>query len=613
VHLFGFGRESVNFTATAQQLFLIACLYSKNRQAAESYLGNDAKIEIWVENESTYPPSWCLIRQGESDWFFVCEGTTNAVQFTDHIGGVFFREDFAGETFANGSWVQQLEGMYLRISEKYGTIPDGIWRFSGHSYGGAIAQLMAYQMLDLYPSREVEIIGIAQPRAMSIGYSGPDPKAYWRVSSAIDLVPETPPPWSSVFQVRWRNPLNWVRSAYVWNHYGTEYILQWDGSISDELQFPPENLPPYVSSTFPEVHYLPNYAGRLLAWESANGPFPIMREALDGVISVTQGSAPLRIPWELPQVIPGPDGNPVLIPWVDPNEERGFGMSLYKVTYNFRGRSGANWNESHVLQSSSGIDAASDVAVGTALVDARLAMLDSAYTLHGCVATDLAGNRVSRKRTIGLAGTYNPVGNKADIAGVAVSLKWFGALAGNKFSWVRGIVDDSGYVNPETGETILNADWNTALGNWRYRLSLNGFGWVPRVPVQAGVPITQYNPIMAVNGALYPGFAQLTLMNPVLATAGQYITISQADRKTLPGMNGRFKLLQAAGATCVIEYQVANNATISNPGGRISVYQEGAFNAYSGVAWVKVIGRRTKDSFSPSRASRSARGIRTAR
>ena len=613
VRLSNFGYLEINHLAMIEQLALIQLVYNSDVEGAKRAIGPENKLLAFRVRRNTYPPSWFLIKTDDERWFIVVEGSTNSTQFVFHATGTYFRDDYPPGGKVNGEFYGSWLKIWEEIKEDLGYQPTGRIHLSGHSYGGAIANIGGYWLLKEDPNCDVEIMTFGAPRALTTGVNTRKPDCNWRVESADDAVPTVPPSTLNLFTLLSRDPVEWLDLQYIWNHYGTPRVMQWDGSIGPTAPSQPEILGNLVEGQFPGVHLLSNYIGRVSLWWKNQGITPQAKYWIEIAQDAVYKISPKEEIFQLPQFIYRQDGFPILIPQGSQVKTGDFQMPEWKCVYRFTGKGGSVWDETHELGVGNTVDEAIASATATALLNARLAMLSPAYTLKGLRVSQVGLQRKGRPIYIGLSGTASTTSTRADIAGVAVSVKWFDDNSNFKFSWIRGITDDAVDVNAETGEVKFSAAFANALSNYTARLRAGSFGWRKRVPVTPGIPITNYNPILSVNGSTNPGYAVVTCLNPVLVASGSTVEFSTASPKTLPGFKGNFTVLQAAGNTLTVQYQVANDATIVDACGRLRVVQYQPFSRYFSSAAYDAIGRRTKNAFSQSRASQSARGVRKSR
>lgn len=237
--------------AAGQQLVLLRALYAEREAGARALLATDAQLVAWEEIEDySWPPSWCVIRDGNR-WFITLAGTTNLRQMGGHLLGTIAVADGPGpipsiegnviEGRPNGAWAALWDTLWPDIRAK---LPDDLAghqvHLSGHSYGGALAQLFASRLMRA-ESADVQVMTFGQPRVWTKGYKGPIPEVCYLLASPYDPVFASPPSYNAV----------WVGQLYGdvglggidvvrWQHYGEIVYLRADGADSPvKEQFEP--------------------------------------------------------------------------------------------------------------------------------------------------------------------------------------------------------------------------------------------------------------------------------------------------------------------------------------------------------------------------------------
>jgi hypothetical protein len=285
------------------------------------------------------------------------------------------------------------------------------------------------------------------------------------------------------------------------------------------------------------------------------------------------------------------------------------GSNTYKITWGFTEANGATFSEIYYTTASNPSQATLVDANGSA---SRLALLDPSCTWRTVRAADVNNARSTAQRVVNWVGTAkNSIGPAA--AGTAMVCQLVGVNGGSRKLWMRGIPAYFVTRNDESGRdyfvpAITNPFQAMIKGN-------ANFGYGMRSLTQ-----TQKYTIASVDGTVAPGFATITF-NPLPPAAAPIfqnpsrVVIGSADRKTLPGLNGHWTVLNGlnAGGSVVIRYQVAGNAKITLNCGTIK--QEGyggvsVFNpqqcqpAYWGT-------HTTRNPISNSRGARRAQRIRS--
>ena len=316
-----------------------------------------------------------------------------------------------------------------------------------------------------------------------------------------------------------------------------------------------------------------------------------------------------RLPATVPSV-----GGPV-VPVQDPSDfyyRYNGGDMYYDVIYGFRNFNGNAWTEKYICNASVSPTALVQLLTQPENINPRLAFLAASNRISLVTVRNRASSRLTDQSTVSRPGllAIAPT-DRADIAGTSIQYKWYGVNGSRRVNWMRGVMDSAVTVNNLTGEPTITIDTDTLCKLWVAACIRMGFGNLPRKKVDPLVPRTQYNRIVSVNGAVEPGYSTITCENDTLLTRGDRCTISLADGKTLPGLNGMWTVLAGAGKTFKVEYKTAQLENIAVNCGRMRVFEEDAFDLFAGAGFFNAVSRRTKNSFTRTRAGQSARGLRT--
>lgn len=311
--LSSYGAAQVDMTASAQALALIVAAYWDRQDAAQALIGADGSILLYQFRPQSWPPSLLLLKQPGPVYTIAMTGTTNIAQFGGHINGTFGRS-YLGQTLVNGQWAGAWDMVWAEvrplITEPLSTVTI---RLTGHSYGGAVATLGGLTLAQMDAPPKVQIMAYGAPQAVQAGYQGPVPDA-WGWWSYQDPVPGLPSGNTIVAIARtWGVPTSWFPEHFGWQHYGEQLPLGPDGTVGLGGATP-DPLPPGVSVGPTVEHSTVNYRGRLQAWWQSHGQEPVMGAALAITAGVQAGTFPQQITPGLPLSVPGPDGQPILIP-----------------------------------------------------------------------------------------------------------------------------------------------------------------------------------------------------------------------------------------------------------------------------------------------------------
>src|SRR5579863_8863154 len=123
---------------------LIDCIYHGRMDVIQLFCTNqNVKLIGFEIDPSTYPPDWAVFQDG-NNYLVVIAGTTNKAQWACHLGSGFYPfPDIVLNTtvvssFALGEALIEAKILNLIADRENATV-----RFTGHSYGAAIALIMA--------------------------------------------------------------------------------------------------------------------------------------------------------------------------------------------------------------------------------------------------------------------------------------------------------------------------------------------------------------------------------------------------------------------------------------------------------------------------------------
>lgn len=556
-----FGADSPNWVAAAQQVALIQSLYTQNREYALSCLAPGEELVVWQSNRDTWPPSYLCVKRGDSYWVTI-EGSTNNLQFGTHTYGAWVRQDFLGDSSVNGSWW----GATREIRGALPSLASGHWHFSGHSYGAACAAIIAMEVADARGSDAVELLTFAAPKYMTNGYSGSLPKPCWRVEATTDMVPSLPPFGSELVGTVWRNPLEWVRTDWFFWEYGDVIVLNSKGQVNGEL-YDRDARGEWNVIGFPESHYLRNYWGRLNARMLREGnPSPMLAQWMAKAKQAWFPESQQKVAVEYPGVIPGPTGEPVVIPTNDqPYFPTGGTMAVYQVNLVFEGQNKRTWREGHAVEATTAAAAAA-LLNDNDILGKRAAFLAKIYKIANVEAVNQEDPRDGTVRTAGVQGAISTT--KAETAGVAWNLGWF--LENNypqRWAPVRGFPDTVARYNNQTGTVEIEQAIQDAVREWVSAVKIRGFGSYQRLREVPTDPTLAKNYITSLNGDLTPGMTVITVAAAVNLGSARKVSIhlrGEDTKKALPGLHGNlFPVVATSGQTLTIPYTIPRGGVLA--------------------------------------------------
>lgn len=588
----GFGAGSTNWLAVAQQIGLIQSLYAGNRAYAESFLSSGEELVSFVRNRDTWPPSWLHVRRGDNH-FVAIEGSTNNYQFGGHVPGVWIREDFIGDSSVNGGWWDVTRGIMAQLPP----FSVGKWHFSGHSYGGAVAGIMAMELASDRGGGAVELMTFGTPKFMTNGYRGEIPSPYWRIEATTDYVPGLPPAGSELIGTVWRNPLDWLRTDWFFWDYGSPVIMNSKGEVNGAL-YDPSASGEFNVIGMPYAHYLSNYWGRANArMIRAGDTDPVLLLTMARAREGFGLSGQDQIPTGYPTIIQGPGFEPIEIP---ANQGFGFGgagMPVYSVNLVFVGKNQKTWRESHAVNAGTAISASS-LVVNNTVLSARTKFLSKLYRINEVEAVNLQDPRDGIVRTAGVEGQVSSV--KGETAGVAVSLGYEVADNGpQRWAPVRGFPDGAVRFDKDSGNTEIDAGVQGDILAYASALQRVGCGYYRRLREVPGDPTLAKNFVLSLNGDTTPGVTIVTTAAAFNAGGARHISLhirGVETKRALPGLSGNlYPIVSSAGSTVTIPYTMPRGGTIAPGAGSYLRAARFEFIAYSGaVEFGQVYARRTR-------------------
>lgn len=268
--------------AALQALLIIKGLYVKDADLLAEVAGLENRLALLhFYSEYTWPPGWCVYRSTDDRFFMFWAGTTNSVQWLGHVVGsgsapvgVIKDINFSpGKPQANLPWAAVAEEHLQAFIDELGPIPPGArFRCAGHSYGGAIAQVVASELIRRY-GVEAQCMVFGSPKVWTQSYPGPFPEVFWRIESEGDVVTVTPHPQPDLMPV-FANVVDiasgkvpeaqWDWIPLRWQHYGNAVVL-WENGSTTQPSAPVNPLPEFVTLNLIGRHLTNNYFGRVRA------------------------------------------------------------------------------------------------------------------------------------------------------------------------------------------------------------------------------------------------------------------------------------------------------------------------------------------------------------
>lgn len=351
-------------TATAQLLAITTAVYLNRRDAVEQLIGLDGAISAWVYRPDSWPPSYCLITQPGGPTWLIMAGTVNAGQWAGHLQGTFGATAIRSGGAVNGQWASVASQVVEEIAP---LLPTGPERqplcVGGHSYGGAVAQVIAYGLAQNPAVSGTALISYGAPKCFEDGITDPPPDRQYRWRSMQDPIPYTPPSNDEAAISPWVRPAVWRLGTLHWTHYGEDVWLAPTGT-SNPLDPTPDPLPPGVSVGLFTEHNSLNYWGRFRARAALFGISSDGADAINLAGDLLGLPATQALVERLPESVPGPDGLPFRPPVFNTfGSGGGSNVPTYpeivlpsnpmRVTFDINVKS-SGWSESYVINVESG-------------------------------------------------------------------------------------------------------------------------------------------------------------------------------------------------------------------------------------------------------------------
>lgn len=234
------------------------------------------------------------------------------------------------------------------------------------------------------------------------------------------------------------------------------------------------------------------------------------------------------------------------------------GSNTYKVTWHFSGPLGVNFNEIYYTTGNVPTDA---WLVPTQAAQGRLWLLHPDYQLFSISASDVANPRSVAQRTVNWVGT-NPnytYGSAPPQTALVCSLS--GTTGGSRKLWMRGLPL---YIVGNLPGSGRSAFGGLTLDN--FNLFIQGMAAFP-FGIRKLTATTKCQ-ISSITPSQNAGQSLVTYTVPAGSVAPTWVVGSQAlfgqsDQKTLPGLKGKFTILNIGVNTITIRYQCSVPAGVT--------------------------------------------------
>lgn len=253
--------------ALLEQACIFQALTFNDRQVAEDIIGicGGGQIRQWEWSTGSWPPSLVMYRQANVITIHVT-GTENLAQLWGDVIGVYARP-YANlgckvHTFFEDAWFSVRDRITPNLPDDWRTCS---FRFFGHSLGAAVAFLGSLAWKRDNPNMRVDLLAMAMPKSLTIGYNGFLPNTCNFVASPEDLVPLVPPN-GMIAALNVLTPAAVFSIPQTWVHYATGWFLDYNNrpltqGTADDFNRTPS---PAILGTTAVVHYGENYLGNIL-------------------------------------------------------------------------------------------------------------------------------------------------------------------------------------------------------------------------------------------------------------------------------------------------------------------------------------------------------------
>lgn len=333
-------QRLVNLNAVREQASIIGCLYAgdlarcRDIVTTPDYPG--ALVRFHTNATGTQVRA-AVVRQGRR--FFVSfGGTHNWAQWPRHLSGTLAKKYEGGPGAVHVFHAKVFDEMLALVRPDLpADLGDGDYYISGHSLGGAVANLMGLWLARNATSSYTEVITFGEPRCLIEGYEGPRPYSHWRVTHLADGITHVPFPYTSAvvpasgvsnvyrFWAMLKRPVGerpfWRRENWgdwrPWVHEGSELQIDdagevtvgyFDGDLSSD------GLNREAFTRTPEVHAIASYIGRLRIGSAGDGASTFSLDATDSALEALANPPNQAATLDIPafRIAPPSEVNPPL-------------------------------------------------------------------------------------------------------------------------------------------------------------------------------------------------------------------------------------------------------------------------------------------------------------
>lgn len=240
--------------------------YPADAQALLDLCGGGV-IDVWFFDPVHPVTDLALVHQGQHYYVWI-SGTVNPQQWVGNIQGSLYPLEFSPDVLVNAFFWNTSQTILAAAAGRLPVPGPGVRiTLVGHSLGGAVAQILALQLQQVYGADAIDVLTFGQPRTFTLGLNGPMKwPHYQRIWIPSDPVARLPPTGEEMTILMWATAGQLASVPYSWTHYGVSTQLQpGAGLVPDPgdgwfLQIPLA----WMAKMDPNSHVISNYAAA--AW-----------------------------------------------------------------------------------------------------------------------------------------------------------------------------------------------------------------------------------------------------------------------------------------------------------------------------------------------------------
>lgn len=223
--------------ALLEQCAGLVCLYKGAQTKAQELIDlcGGGQILFWFFDPANPIPAIAFLRQGDH-YLAWCAGTVNVNQWLGNVQGFLAPAPWNDGVLVHGYFKALADFFWEQGQSRLPPVAPGVrWTITGHSLGGAIAQILAVYLGQRYGTENVELLTFGQPKAFTEGLIEADLWArYVRVRVWGDPVPQVPPDRVLSWFLSIGLPSAQLSVAFGWTHYGSGWMLNSGGILTPD-------------------------------------------------------------------------------------------------------------------------------------------------------------------------------------------------------------------------------------------------------------------------------------------------------------------------------------------------------------------------------------------